>query len=189
LTHNFQLILRFIAGEEAAAMKRIGLLSDTHLDFCDISRLKKIIPVFENVDLILHAGDITHESVLECCKTIAPVHAVKGNMDYHSSVIDLPAKKILMLENWKIGLIHGWGSPEGLMKRVFQAFEGDSPSVIVYGHSHQAAIDTWRNCLMINPGSPFDRRFAPYRSLAVLTLDSGGASAEIIRLDPRGRTI
>lgn len=163
-------------------MKRIGLLSDTHLDTCDVSRLKKIIPVFEHVDLILHAGDITHESVLECCKTIAPVYAVKGNMDVHSSVADLPGKKVLILENCKIGLIHGWGSPVGLMKRVFQTFDDDSPMVIVYGHSHQAAIDMWQNCLMINPGSPFDRRFTPYRSVAVLTLDSGRASAGIIRL-------
>lgn len=163
-------------------MMRIGLLSDTHLNGCSLSTLKPIQQAFGQVDLILHAGDITHQSVLDCCRILAPVHAVKGNMDIHGEVSNLPDKRILNLENCKVGLIHGWGSPVGLKTRVFEAFEADNVTVIVYGHSHNPAIDEWQDCLLINPGSPFDKRFAPFHSVAVLTLDSGKATAEIIRL-------
>lgn len=163
-------------------MIRIGLLSDTHLNRCSSSTFKNIQQAFGKVDLILHAGDITHESVLDCCRILAPVHAVKGNMDIQGEVSQLPTKKILELESCKIGLIHGWGAPIGLKRRVFEAFEKENITVIVYGHSHHPAIDDRQGCLMVNPGSPFDKRFAPYHSVAVLTLDSGKAAAEIIRL-------
>ncbi len=164
-------------------MKRIGLISDTHLEECPESFLRNIQKVFQNVELILHAGDITQYRILDCLESIAPVHAVRGNMDQDISLLHLPRRRIIVTDGFRIGLTHGWGAPQGLYLRVREMFRNDDVSVIVFGHSHHAEIRTCDNCLIINPGSACDRRFSSFRSVAILELGSEGIRHQIVRLE------
>jgi uncharacterized protein len=163
-------------------MKYLGLIADTHQDWCNLERMKPIKECFSDVELILHAGDITHVSILDCLSTIAPVHAVRGNMDMSPALSNLPSKKIIEWHGYRIGLIHGWGAPDGIQKRIQKAFSENNVSIIVYGHSHRADVCKQGHCLMVNPGSAFDRRYAPFCSIGRLKLDREKLSADIVRL-------
>ena len=139
--------------------------------------------LFAGIDYILHAGDITGTRVLEILETIAPVHAVRGNMDYDPALMHLPNRKIIDAEGTRIGLIHGWGAPAGLSVRVNESFRGSDVDVIIYGHSHHPDIQKIGSCLLINPGSPSDKRFAPRNTIAILTIKAGNPTAEVFNLE------
>lgn len=144
---------------------KIGVISDTHLAVPD-DRLEKIVrDHFQGVDLILHAGDIVDIGVLEAFGD-TEVCAVSGNMD-HASVRDMfPEKQVIEIEGWRIGLIHGWGSPSGLEERVLGEFE--DVACVVYGHSHRPNNEVIDGVLLFNPGSPTDNRFAKSNSVGIL---------------------
>ena len=161
---------------------RIGVLSDTHIQsLADGQRLasRLLNGPFAQVDMILHAGDHVLPE-LDSCFYPLPWFAVCGNMDAHRD--HLPGKRILSLENWRIGMVHGWGSPFGLEQRVIECFNGEQIDVLVFGHSHLPVCRRQGSMLLLNPGSPTDRRSAPHHSVGVLTLDAQ-VRGEIILLD------
>ena len=84
----------------------IGLISDTHIP--DRARIlpQNVIDAFSDVDLILHAGDLTSPKVIDELEEIAPVMAVQGNMD-RANGINLPKAKVIEAEDLRIGLVHG----------------------------------------------------------------------------------
>lgn len=164
-------------------MKAIGLISDTHLATPADPLPPCIDEIFSGVDAILHAGDIVHPSVVDRLSVIAPVTAVPGNMDYHPDIARLASRRILRFDGVAVGLIHGWGAPAGIQQRVYRAFEGENVQVIVHGHSHRPGIIQIAQCLIVNPGSPTDRRFSPCHSVGLLKIRDGRAEAEIIRID------
>lgn len=155
---------------------RIVVLSDTHL------RAGKSLPSFvweqlTNVDLILHAGDLTHMSVLEELACIAPVRAVKGNCD--SWDVSLPDRDIIECETIKIGLIHGdTGKGKSTQERAFAAFKNCRVDLIVFGHSHIPFMEQKNGILMFNPGSPTDKRREPQYSFGLLTIQQGQIEAK-----------
>ena len=155
---------------------RIAVLSDTHL------RAGKFLPSFvwehlTSVDLILHAGDLTHMGLLEELACIAPVRAVKGNCD--SWDISLPDRDIIECEAIKIGLIHGdTGRGKSTQERAYAAFENCSVDLIVFGHSHISFIGLKNGILMFNPGSPTDKRREPQFSFGLLTIEQGQIEAK-----------
>jgi uncharacterized protein len=162
-------------------MKRIGVISDTHIPRAAEALPARVAEIFRGVDLILHAGDLERPSVLDDLELIAPVSAVCGNMDEQRGAGLAPLKRIVEVEGCRIGLIHGWGAPQDLHLRVRSEFE-PALDCIVFGHSHQPFNSRVAGALMFNPGSPTDRRFAPYKSVGILTVDGGGVSGEIIRI-------
>ena len=164
-------------------MSRIGIVSDTHIPERDAHIPTKLSTVFKDVDMILHAGDITVLSALDELKSIAPVHAVRGNMDYQGPTSKLSIQQIIVVKGLTIALIHGRGSALGIRKRIWKVVQVNQPQIVVFGHTHQPLIKEEMSCLWINPGSPTDRVFAPYRSVAVLEINDGKSSAEIVRLD------
>ena len=128
----------------------IGVISDTHLQ-SPTGRLGEVIKkYFSNVDLILHAGDITAREVLDAFDG-KEVIAVRGNNDAENLARRLPKKKVLTVNGLRIGLTHGWGFPLGLRKKVARAF--DDMDCIVYGHSHWAVNQRVKNVLYFNPGA------------------------------------
>ncbi|MFA6450355.1 MAG: metallophosphoesterase family protein [bacterium] len=164
-------------------MKKIGVISDTHIPTAARALPAMISDLFDGVDMILHAGDLVSESVLDDLALIAPVMAVRGNMDLSSEFN--PLKRIVDIEGEGvlIGLIHGWGAPGDLPMRVLGEFEKKpKPDCIVFGHSHQPFNEFFGGVLMFNPGSPTDKRFAPYFSVGILTVSGGAVSGEIIKL-------
>lgn len=142
----------------------------------------EVFEIFRGVDLILHAGDLVVFSALEMLETIAPVKGVCGNMDIFRNEGLLPDRRVVTAEQCRIGLTHGRGTPAGLPERVLKSFDDDNVNAAVFGHSHQAANERRGGVLLFNPGSPTDNRFAPFRSLGILTVDGDNISGEIIRI-------
>jgi len=150
---------------------RIAVLADTH-----VNRLehlpKKIIDALSTVDLIIHAGDFTDVQVLEELRRLREVKAVHGNMDSTELKTVLPVKEIVEIENKRIGITHGSGSPWGIEERVRKMFESDRIDIIIYGHSHRSPNKVIDDILFFNPGKATD-------SFGILTID-GEAKAETI---------
>ncbi|MDP3014600.1 MAG: metallophosphoesterase family protein, partial [Candidatus Subteraquimicrobiales bacterium] len=116
---------------------KAGVLSDTHVKTeKELSRLNEIINTyFNDVDLVLHAGDYVSPDVLDLLTSFSKTYAVCGNMDPPELSAILPIKRTVEIKFFKIGLIHGWGPPFGLIERVKKEFIG--VDCIVFGHSHQ----------------------------------------------------
>jgi len=158
---------------------KIGVISDTHLNNFD-DRLEKIAEDhFHDVGLILHAGDIVDLTVLDVFNG-KEIYAVSGNMDPDSVREVFPRKRVVEIEGWRIGLIHGWGSPSGLEEKILLEFE--DVACIVYGHTHQTMNEVRDGVLLFNPGSPTDRRFARHNSVGILDIGEGIVGT-IITLD------
>lgn len=160
---------------------RIIVLSDTH-----VPRMAKDIPraVYEEIgraDLVLHAGDFTEVSFLEKLKKLKKTVAVYGNMDSGEVSSALKAKEIVEAGKFRIGLIHGWGAPDGLTERIAGEFKGDKVDCIVFGHSHRPFNETIKKILFFNPGSLTDKMFAPYNSYGILEAD-GKLTGSIVKL-------
>lgn len=147
---------------------RIAVLSDTHL------RVGKSLPRFvwehlTQIDMIIHAGDLTHIGLLEELACIAPVRAVRGNCDGWG--VSLPDRDVIECGAWRIGLVHGnVGKGNSTPERAYAEFKDSSVDLIVFGHSHTPFME-WRNgILLFNPGSPTDKRREPQYSFGILDI-------------------
>ncbi|HHV63976.1 MAG TPA: metallophosphoesterase family protein [Peptococcaceae bacterium] len=150
---------------------KIGILSDTHI------RKGRTLASFvwgelEDVDYILHAGDLVTPSLLNDLALLAPVVAVQGNCDW--GVDHLPEKVITTFGNINVGLTHGylgsgWSTPE----RAFNTFQGDQVDIIIFGHSHIPYKSFKDGVLLFNPGSPTEKRGQPHYSLGIMTIEDG----------------
>ena len=149
---------------------KIGVISDTHIPLNADKIPDEIFKHFEGVDLILHAGDLIELSVLDELRKIAPVEAVYGNMDSLNVKTSLQDKKIIKVGKFRIGLIHGSGSPSGLDQRIKNAFSDNKIDVLVFGHSHQAVNKKDGEILLFNPGSPTDESSAHSKSCGILEI-------------------
>lgn len=138
---------------------KIGVLSDTHLNGVN----KGLENIFEqylsDMDMILHAGDFVSVEVVEFLSNYN-FHGVHGNMDPIDVKEMLPFKKEIDLGSHRIGLIHGWGSIEGLEKRVGLEFR--DVDIIVFGHSHRGTSCKRGEVLFFNPGAAVGQKpFGP----------------------------
>lgn len=161
---------------------KIACISDTHISHGTGKLPKALYEGLKGSDLILHAGDITSMDVIEELSAIAPVEAVAGNMDGWDIAGKLPEDRVIEAAGLKIGLTHGGGSVSDIEDRVLARFEKDNVDCVVFGHSHRATVKWVGRVLLVNPGSPTDKRWAPFNSYAVIIADSDGISAEIVRL-------
>jgi len=144
---------------------KIGVLSDTHLREPD-SEFKRVIEFhFRDVEKIFHAGDFVDWSVAEYLSSLKELIAVCGNMDPPDIRKAFPQKRIIELGGFRIGLMHGGGSPFGIESRVREAFEG--VDAILYGHTHTPANHQVKNILFFNSGSP-TRSFIRRATLGIL---------------------
>ncbi|MBQ2652113.1 MAG: metallophosphoesterase [Methanobrevibacter sp.] len=158
----------------------IGLISDTHIP--DRARIipQNVIDAFSDVDLILHAGDLTSLSVIEELEKIAPVMVVQGNMDRVSG-IDLPKAKTLEVEGLKIGMIHGEVYPRADTQQLVYLAKELDVDILVSGHSHQPKIEKKDGVLLINPGSPIVPRLAD-RTVMLLEINNKEVDVEIVKI-------
>ena len=166
------------SGSERSDMKmKIGVLSDTPL--CRVTRdLKDIYDRhLSDVDIILHAGDFTSPEIIGFLSR-KNFHGVSGNMDPVEVKRVLPGKKEIDLGSHRVGLIHGWGSSDGLEDRIWQEFQ--NVDVIVYGHSHRAANHMKNDVLFFNPGSAIGYTSSRVHTLGFLEIDDNTIHGEII---------
>jgi hypothetical protein len=157
---------------------KIGVLSDTHLKEPH-SEFKKVIEFhFRDVEKILHAGDFVDWSVAEYLSSLKELIAVCGNMDPPDIRKAFPHKRIIEIGGFRIGLVHGGGSPFGIESRVKEEF--DEVAAIVYGHTHTPANHQVKNILFFNPGSP-TRSFIHRATLGILHIGEE-IEGEIIKI-------
>ena len=158
----------------------VGLISDTH----GLVR-PAVHAALAGVELILHAGDVGGDDVLDELATIAPVHAVWGNTDFPGDP-RLAAEIVREIGGVTIHVSHGHetGSPTPpkLLGRYPQR-------VLVYGHTHRALVAEADGRLVVNPGAAGPRRFDLRPSVARLTIRAGEVAVEIVELDRDGGPI
>ncbi len=161
----------------------IGLVSDTHgwLD-------PELVEIFDDyeVDRIVHAGDIGDEVILERLEEIAPVEAVRGNID-GGDLRFLPEERFFEVHGRTIAVLHIAGSPRRPRKRARELIRRDEPDVFVCGHSHIPAVDRVDGALWLNPGAAGRHGFHTERFAAMLHVDeqTGELSMDRIELGSR----
>ena len=161
----------------------IGVISDTHIPLLAKKLPEIIFDYFREASLVIHAGDLISMTVLNDLKQITPrVEAVVGNMDPAEVRTMLPVKKIVDAEGVKIGVIHGWGSPQGMKDRIWGEFKEDRPDIVIFGHTHKPEKTMEHGVLFLNPGSPTDKIFSSENTIAILDVAKNNIKAEIIRL-------
>jgi uncharacterized protein len=168
---------------EGAPAETILVISDTHLERCSPGLLTQLARHGEGCRRLVHAGDITTASVIEALSRRFEVVAVRGNMDPVFQGTELPQRLVIDVGGVQVGIQHGEGGPEAMELRLLTAFAPQPPPVIVYGHTHRASDRTVQGVRLVNPGSPTDRRWAPFRSLGLLAVSGGEVSFSIVPLD------
>jgi uncharacterized protein len=155
------------------------ILADTHIPRRARTLPEGLVAYLERADLVLHAGDLIGPSVLEELSAYnAPAHAVRGNVDMPG--LDLPEALQLDFGGARIAMIHDSGRKEGRRKRLGKRFP--EARVVVFGHSHIPFLEDENGLLLLNPGSPTDKRRQPEHTFALLRSEEGDVRAEIIAL-------
>jgi len=158
---------------------KIGVISDTHLSRGNDLLEKTIERYFRDSDLILHAGDLVTLELLNAFEG-KEVVAVAGNMDSREVRSKLPEREVVEAGGFKIGLIHGWGSPHGLENKVAAGFQ--NVDCVVFGHSHRAFNKIIDGILLFNPGA-FSSSFFSTRDSSIGLLNIGEKiEGEIIKI-------
>lgn len=153
--------------------RRIGLISDTH----GLLRAS-VYSALAGVELILHAGDVGGDEVLDELALIAPVRAVRGNTDaldprlVEALTADIDGVRIHVSHGHEVGRV----TPAALLA----AYPED---VLVYGHTHRQLVTRADGRLVINPGAAGARRFDLRPSVGVLTIAARSADVEIVEIE------
>jgi putative phosphoesterase len=148
----------------------IGVISDTH----GLLR-PEAVAALRGSEYILHGGDIDSPEVLFELSKIAPVTAVRGNVDPEEWPSKLSQTEMVELGGVGIYIIHD-------LSRLDLKPEAAGIRVVVYGHSHQPKIEERNGVLYFNPGSPGPKRFNLPVSVGRLYVESGQVRAELIEL-------
>jgi uncharacterized protein len=151
----------------------VGLISDTH------GQLRAgVHEALHDVELILHAGDVGGDDILDELSLIAPVEAVYGNTDTPGNP-RLSAQIVRDVGGVLIQVQHGHESGRLTADALLERFSAD---VLVYGHTHRQSVTRREGRLVINPGAAGPRRFHLKPSVARLTIRDGVAEVEIVTL-------
>lgn len=158
---------------------RIGVISDTHG-----SVPAEVYAHFDGVERILHAGDLDEPGVLRELQHIAPVDAVRGNMDGFAAARQLPLRRVVEAGNARMGLLHGHtvGSPGNKHRELVALFREDNIQAVVYGHTHIAVNERIDGVLVFNPGSASRPRTGDPPSIGLFDITDGRLEAQIIAL-------
>ncbi len=155
-------------------MALIGLISDTHgLLRPDVHR------ALAGVELILHAGDVGGDEILDELALIAPVLAVHGNTDAPGDP-RLAESIDRVIEGVSVHVSHGHELGSPTPARLLAHYPAQ---VIVYGHTHRQHISRADGRLVVNPGAAGPKRFNLEPSVARLTIEHGGAEVELVALE------
>jgi putative phosphoesterase len=149
-------------------MKRIGVISDTH----GLLR-PQALALLHGCELILHGGDVGKPEVLERLREIAPVAAVRGNVDRGGGTETLPATAAVEFAGHWFYLLHN-------LAELDLDPQAAGFSAVVYGHSHQPAIARRGGVLYFNPGSAGPRRFSLPVCLGLVEIDGGELVARVV---------
>lgn len=149
---------------------RIGVVSDTH----GLLR-PEVMPALAGVEQILHLGDVGNPTVFKSLENVAPVHAVRGNIDRGGPGGRLPETDVLLFEGHYVYLLHDIGTLR--LDPAAAKF-----SAVLYGHSHKPSIERRNGVLYFNPGSCGPRRFELPVTLGILDITSARLEPRIVHL-------
>ena len=148
----------------------VGVISDTH----GLLR-PEAVALLRGVDHILHAGDIGRPGIVERLAEIAPVTAIRGNVDTGDWALAYPERTTVELGGHRILMLH---DVQGLQARDCEGGVG----VVVSGHSHKPSQKAEAGVLFLNPGSAGRRRFRLPVTLALMDLGPGPPTARIVEI-------
>ncbi len=149
-------------------MPNVGVISDTH----GLLR-PQVIEALSGSDFIIHAGDIGSIDVIDQLANIAPVTAIRGNVDKPLLEDAFAEEEVLELDDLHIYIIHNICDLN--LDPLSSGFK-----VVVSGHSHKPNIERRDGVLYVNPGSAGPRRFSLPIAIATLEVNEGSANAKII---------
>lgn len=171
---------------------RIGVVSDTHGYFDP--RLREVLA---GVETILHAGDVDSPDILEELEQIAPVYAVRGNVD--GIELGLPLTRTLHFEKVQIEMLHilpaqpselhawsdkaGAGKPIPKRRGIFLKTFDPATRIVIFGHSHQPCLIMISQKLFFNPGSAGKRRFSLPRCCGLLEISANEIEGCMVSLE------
>lgn len=158
----------------------IGLISDTHIPDRMRELPEKVFEAFKDVEMILHAGDVTSQEVIEKLEEIAPVTAIQGNTDRIVG-LNLPKTAVVEAEELKIGVIHGEVYPRADTQQLHYLAKQLDVDILVSGHSHQPKVEKVEDVLLINPGSPTVPRLAD-RTIMILEINKKEVDVELVKV-------
>ena len=148
----------------------LGVISDTH----GLLR-PEAVAALRGSDRILHAGDVGSPEILEALAQVAPVTAIRGNVDTAPWARRLHATEVIEAGGISIYMLHD-------LARLDLRPEAAGFRVVVYGHSHQPRLEENNGVLYFNPGSAGPRRFSLQVSVGKLMVEKGKVRAELIEL-------
>lgn len=151
---------------------RIGVISDTH----GLLR-PEALATLAGVDRILHAGDVGDPKILDALGAIAPLTAIRGNIDTKGRCAELPATEFVDLGGTTFYMLHD-------RNQLDLNPPAAGISVVVSGHSHKPSIENRDGVLYLNPGSAGPRRFSLPVTVGVIALGEGPPQVEIVHLLP-----
>ncbi len=157
-----------MAGRPRREPIRVGVISDTH----GLIR-PEALAALRGCAHILHAGDVGSAEVLQALERVAPVFAVRGNIDRGDLARRLPATAVVEIGGLRLGVTHNLHL--GLLDP-----ETDRLDVLVYGHSHRPEQHRRQRCLWLNPGSAGPSRFGRPATLGLLRIVHRHARAELL---------
>jgi len=149
----------------------IGAISDTH----GLLRPEARVALSE-CEHILHSGDVGDAAILDALREIAPVTAIRGNVDVSGACAELPETEMLELGGVVFYLVHslGWLDLDPVAAGV---------QVVVSGHSHRPSLERKNGVVYLNPGSAGPRRFRLPVSVALVTVNRARVDTRIVELD------
>ena len=148
----------------------VGVISDTH----GLLRPEAVVQL-QDCDLIVHAGDIGSLAVIEGLSKIAPVNAIKGNIDKEPWAEQFPSTRTIEVGRTRIFVLHN-------LKELDLDPTTEGFQVVISGHSHKPKIHEENGVLYLNPGSAGPRRFKLPVTVAHLRITTHGVDASIQEL-------
>jgi len=149
----------------------VGVIADTHGIL-----LPAAIKVLEGVDLIIHAGDVGNTEVLDDLKSIAPVFAVRGNMDRIEGLRGLPETEVIEVGDVLMYAIHD-------IHRLDIVPSKAGFDAVIFGHLHCPSVSEQKGVLFLNPGSAAQPRRNYPATLALLHVSGNSIKTQIVNID------
>jgi uncharacterized protein len=150
----------------------VGVISDTH----GLLR-PEALAALQGSDRIIHAGDIGDREILDQLREIAPVTAVRGNVDHGEWTKNIPETEILEVEGVSIYILH-------ILEKIDLKPEAAGISAVIYGHSHVPKQEMKDGVLYFNPGSAGPKRFNLPITVGKLVVDGKQIRSEIVQILP-----
>ena len=151
--------------------KKIGVVSDTH----GLLR-PEVAPALKGVDQILHLGDVGKTAILDELRKIAPVTAVRGNVDHEGACAKLPETEVVLVNEHYMYMLHD-------LKTLHLDPAAAKFAAVLSGHTHVPNYITKKGVLYFNPGSCGPRRFDLPVTVGLLTIKDGELKPEIVYLN------